>query len=64
MLKTLPVPVLRAMDRLGHDVGNAHQYGLVPVWLITERANTSTRLIAKMAGANAHNMYYNLYLCH
>ena len=48
MPKTLPVPVLRAMNRLGHDIGNARRRRRIPVRLVAERANISVRTLAKI----------------
>ena len=48
MLKVLPVPVLRAMDKLGHDIGCARRRRRIPVRIMAERANISVRTLAKI----------------
>ena len=48
MKNTLPIPVSRALRKLGKDIADARKRRRIPVKLMAERAGVSPRTLAKI----------------
>ncbi len=47
-MKSLPIPVARALRKLGHDIRNARRRRRIPVALMAERASISRTTLNKV----------------
>ena len=48
-----PIPVIRALHKLGNDIANARKRRRIPVKLMAERAGISMRTLAKIEKGDA-----------
>jgi transcriptional regulator with XRE-family HTH domain len=52
-MSSLPIPVVRALRKLGHDIRDARRRRRIPVKILAERASISRMTLNKIENGNA-----------